>query len=72
MKPAELRGILADLKMSRGGFGILLGASRRSGEMWTDDETKKVPGPVATVARLLQARPELLTLLKAMRGTDDS
>lgn len=65
MKPKELVAILDGLGISRGGFGLMLGATRRSGENWTDPEkTKKVPGPVATMARLLQMRPELVQLLR--------
>lgn len=65
MKPDELRAILKELGISRGGFGLLLGATRRSGENWTDPEkTTEVPGPVATIAWLLKKRPELVQLLK--------
>lgn len=63
MKPKELVAILDGLGISRGGFGLMLGATRRSGENWTDPD-KKVPGPVATMARLLQMRPELVQLLR--------
>lgn len=64
MTPKQLRSILSELGISRGGFGLLLGATRRSGENWTDDESKKVPGPVATMAQLLKERPELIHLLE--------
>lgn len=65
MTPKQLRSILEDLGISRGGFGLLLDATRRSGENWTDpDKTKKVPGPVATIAQLLKERPELVHLLE--------
>jgi len=64
MTPKELREILAKLRLSRGGFGLLLGATRRSGEKWTDDATKQVPGPVATIAWLLSQRPELVQIVK--------
>lgn len=68
MTPKQLRAILDDLEISRGGFGLLLGATRRSGENWTDDNTKEVPGPVATVAWLLKERPDLVELLMRRRG----
>ena len=42
----------------------MLGATRRSGENWTDDKSKEVPGPVATLAWLLRERPELIHLLE--------
>jgi len=64
MTPKELRDILSEIGISRGGFGLLLGATRRSGEKWTDDATKEVPGPVATIAWLLNERPELYQLIK--------
>jgi hypothetical protein len=67
MTPKQLRSILSDLGISRGGFGLLLGATRRSGENWTDDESKKVPGPVATMAQLLKERPELVQLLERQK-----
>jgi DNA-binding transcriptional regulator YiaG len=63
MTPKQLRSILSDLGISRGGFGLMLGATRRSGENWTDDKNKEVPGPVATLAQLLKDRPELVQLL---------
>ena len=67
MTPKELQRILDGLGISRGGFGTLLQSTRRSGENWTDPETKRVPGPVATLAELLQQRPELVQLLAASR-----
>jgi hypothetical protein len=63
MSPKRLVEILDRLGLSRGGFGLLLGASRRSGENWTDPGGK-VPPPVATVAELLDRRPEVLTVLR--------
>lgn len=63
MTPKELQQIIDELHVSRGRFGLLLGATRRSGENWTDPE-RKVPGPVATLARLLKKRPELMKLLE--------
>ena len=67
MTPKQLRSILSELGISRGGFGLLLGATRRSGENWTDDKSKGVPGPVATIAQLLKERPELVQLLECRR-----
>lgn len=66
MTPSELRHIIDDLGLSRGGFGLLLGATRRSGENWTDPDTKAVPGPVATMAELLRQRPELVAVVRAI------
>jgi hypothetical protein len=66
MTAKQLRSLLNELGISRGGFGLMLGATRRSGENWTDPEkTDEVPGPVATVAWLLKERPELIHLLKS-------
>lgn len=64
MTPKELQRILEDLKISRGGFGLLLQSTRRSGENWTDPSKKKVPGPIAVMADLLGQRPELIHLIK--------
>jgi DNA-binding transcriptional regulator YiaG len=64
MTPKELQRILAQLGISRGKFGELLGATRRSGENWTDPDRSDVPGPVATIARLLEKRPELVHLIR--------
>lgn len=64
MTPKELRAILSEIGLSRGAFGLWLGATRRSGEKWTDDATKRVPGPVATIAWLLKERPELGQIIK--------
>lgn len=63
MTPKRLVEILDRLGLSRGGFALLLGASRRSGENWTDPAAK-VPPPVATMAELLDRRPEVLTVLR--------
>lgn len=63
MTPVELKDILGKLGISRGGFGLMLGATRRSGENWTDPDRGEVPGPVQTVAWLLDERPELLQLV---------
>lgn len=72
MTPDELRAILKELKISRGGFGLLLGATRRSGENWTDPEkTKEVPGPVATIALMLKGAPFLLTHLEQIAAERD-
>ena len=69
MTPKELQQIIDELGVSRGKFGVMLGATRRSGENWTDPNTKSVPGPVATLARLLKDRPELVQLLDADRAS---
>lgn len=63
MSPKELRLILDRLGLSRGGFALLLGSTRRSGELWTT-EGNKVPPPVATIAELLSRRPEMLGVLR--------
>jgi DNA-binding transcriptional regulator YiaG len=59
----RLVSILENLGLSRGGFALLLGATRKSGENWTAPGAK-VPPPVATVAELLDRRPEVLTILR--------
>lgn len=63
MTPQRLVSILDKLGLSRGGFALLLGATRKSGENWTADKAK-VPPPVATMAELLDRRPEVLTVLQ--------
>jgi hypothetical protein len=63
MTPQRLGAILDRLGLSRGGFALLLRSTRKSGENWTA-EGAKVPGPVATVAELLDRRPEVLTVLQ--------
>lgn len=67
MTPKDLQKIIDELGVSRGKFGLMLGATRRSGENWTDPDSRKVPGPVATLARLLKERPELVHLLDSER-----
>lgn len=64
MSPKELQQILNRLGVSRGKFGMMLGATRRSGENWTDPDRGPVPGPVATMAHLLDMRPELLPIVE--------
>jgi hypothetical protein len=64
MSPKELQQILDRLNVSRGKFGLILGATRRSGENWTDPDRGPVPGPVGTIARLLDMRPELLPIVE--------
>ena len=66
MSPKELQQILDRLDVSRGKFGQILGATRRSGENWTDPDRGSVPGPVATVAYLLDKRPELLPIIEGI------
>lgn len=61
--PQRLAAILDKLGLSRGGFALLLGATRKSGENWTADDAT-VPPIVATIAELLDRRPEVLTVLK--------
>lgn len=63
MTPKTLVEILDKLGLSRGGFALLLGAARRSGENWTEPG-RNVPPVVATVAELLDRRPELIGLLR--------
>lgn len=68
MTPIELQQILDRLGVSRGRFGLILGATRRSGENWTDAERGAVPGPIATIARLLDMRPELLPIVESINA----
>jgi transcriptional regulator with XRE-family HTH domain len=62
MTTTELRTILKRLRLNQEEFGELLGAHPRSGQNWS---TKSVPPPVATLAWLLDTRPELLPVLQA-------
>jgi DNA-binding transcriptional regulator YiaG len=62
MTTAELRAILKRAALTQEGFAALLGASDRSGQRWA---TQTVPPPVATLAWLLDTRPELLPVLQA-------
>jgi transcriptional regulator with XRE-family HTH domain len=62
MTTDELRAILKRLRLNQEEFGELLGAHPRSGQNWA---TKSVPPPVATLAWLLDTRPELLPVLQA-------
>jgi len=71
MTPRELQQILDRLGVSRGRFGLILGATRRSGENWTDPDRGPVPGPVATMAHLLNMRPELLPIVESINARRD-
>jgi DNA-binding transcriptional regulator YiaG len=66
MSPKELQQILDRLNVSRGKFGLILGATRRSGENWTDPDRGPVPGPVATIAQLLDTLPALLPIVEGI------
>lgn len=68
MTPVELQNILDRLRISRGKFARMLFSSRRSGENWTRDGGKRVPGPVEAMAYLLDVRPELVELLETRSG----
>lgn len=63
LSPKRLLEILDRLGLSRGGFALLLGATRKSGENWTEPG-RRVPGPVAAIAELLDRRPEMLAVLR--------
>lgn len=63
MTPKRLQEIIDRLGLSRGGFALTLGSTRKSGENWTEPG-RKVPPPVATIAELLDRRPELVSLLR--------
>lgn len=63
LTPNRLQQILDRLGLSRGGFALLLGATRKSGENWTEPG-RKVPPMVGTIAELLDRRPELVGVLR--------
>lgn len=44
------------------GFAVAMGYSGRAGQRWATGEAK-VPGAVAVVVRLLDARPEMIQVL---------
>jgi hypothetical protein len=62
MPPDEFRAAMEPFGYAQEGFAIALGYSGRAGQRWATGEAK-VPGAVAVVLRLLQARPELASVL---------
>lgn len=64
MSEKEYREALDVLGMSQSGFARIVGASPRTGQKWGLGESR-VPGPVIVLLRLLLARPELVTVIKA-------
>jgi hypothetical protein len=69
MKPEEYRLAIKALGYTQEGFAVLLGSKPRTGQYWA---TVAVPGPVATVVRLLQARPEMRAVLEALPPDSDA
>ena len=60
MKPAEYREAVKALDCTQTEFAEMLGAKPRTGQYWA---SVAVPGPVALIVRLIQARPEMLGVL---------
>ena len=65
MTPAEFKQALRTLDLTQEDFGALVGSARRTAVYWA---ASSVPGPVATLVRLLLARPELVGVLREMAG----
>lgn len=65
MSPQEFRGILVSLGLGQRAFGEWLGHSGQTDAHWT---RVAVPASVATLARLLRARPQLLSVIAELNG----
>ncbi len=61
MESEEYRAAIKALGYTQEGFAKLLGAGPRTGQYWAK---VSVPPPVATLVRLLQARPEMRAVLE--------
>lgn len=57
MTPEELKATLRELGLSQVEFSRLLGHGARTGQYWANES---VPPSVATLARLLRRKPELV------------
>jgi DNA-binding transcriptional regulator YiaG len=64
MEPEEYRAAIKALGYSQEGFAVLIGSKPRTGQYWASES---VPAPVATLVRLLQARPEMLAVLEKLK-----
>lgn len=62
MDAAIYRAALERFGFAQEGFAVALGYSGRAGQRWAAGEAK-VPGAVAVVVRLLEARPEMAQVL---------
>lgn len=62
MTAEELREILRKLHLAQIEFALLLGAAPRAGQYWCAG--RPISGPVATMARLLDRRPELVEVVR--------
>ena len=65
MTPADYREAVKALKYTQTEFAELLGAKPRTGQYWA---SVAVPGPVALIIKLVQARPELLGVIEDLTG----
>lgn len=65
MTAEEYRSQIAALGFTQEGFARVVGASPRTGQKWSLGETR-VPGCVALLLRLLELRPELVSVVNAM------
>jgi DNA-binding transcriptional regulator YiaG len=61
MQPDEYREAIKALGYTQEGFAELLGAKPRTGQYWA---SVAVPAPVAMIIRLIQARPEVRTVIE--------
>lgn len=62
MDAATYRMALERFGFAQEGFAVALGYSGRAGQRWASGEAK-VPGAVAVIIRLLEARPEQVVVL---------
>ena len=62
MDDAAYRAALERFGFAQEGFAMALGYSGRAGQRWATGEAK-VPGAVAVIVRLLEARPEMVQVL---------
>lgn len=62
MDAATYRAALERFGFAQEGFAVALGYSGRAGQRWASGEAK-VPGAVAVIVRLLEARPEMVQVL---------
>ncbi|MGE0700371.1 MAG: hypothetical protein AB7O57_14835 [Hyphomicrobiaceae bacterium] len=65
MSADEYRAKLAALGFPQERFAVVVGASPRTGQKWALGETR-IPGCVALLLRLLELRPELVSVVNSM------
>lgn len=64
MTPSEFNAAIKRLGYTQEGFAEAVGAGKRTGQRWA---TESVPPVVATLVRILVARPELRGVLDGLR-----